>query len=321
MKVIEMQNVDKYYGKNKVLDNVSFSVEKGHIVGLIGPNGAGKTTIMKIISGLAHRSNGEFKLFEASRGIHVNRGRMSFMIESPIIDISLNARQNMEYMRLLRGVADKNRINELLTYVGLEEAGKKPVKNFSLGMKQRLGIAMSLLADPEVLVLDEPVNGLDPEGIVEVRLILKELCEKQGKTIIISSHLLSELSELCTDYIIINHGKIVEALSTEELMMHSRSYISVKTDNISHTTATLENRLNIKDYKVVDDTELRIFGMFDRVAEVSHTITDGGDTILHFALTNESLEEYYLSKVDHNKGENDKKRGSVLNKLSGRSPR
>ena len=218
MKVIEMQNVDKYYGKNKVLDNVSFSVEKGHIVGLIGPNGAGKTTIMKIISGLAHRSNGEFKLFEASRGIHVNRGRMSFMIESPIIDISLNARRNMEYMRLLRGVADKNRINELLTYVGLEEAGKKPVKNFSLGMKQRLGIAMSLLADPEVLVLDEPVNGLDPEGIVEVRLILKELCEKQGKTIIISSHLLSELSELCTDYIIINHGKIVEALSTEELM-------------------------------------------------------------------------------------------------------
>ncbi|MBQ6229999.1 MAG: ABC transporter ATP-binding protein [Eubacterium sp.] len=316
-----MQNVDKYYGKNKVLDNVSFSVEKGHIVGLIGPNGAGKTTIMKIISGLAHRSNGEFKLFEASRGIHVNRGRMSFMIESPIIDISLNARRNMEYMRLLRGVADKNRINELLTYVGLEEAGKKPVKNFSLGMKQRLGIAMSLLADPEVLVLDEPVNGLDPEGIVEVRLILKELCEKQGKTIIISSHLLSELSELCTDYIIINHGKIVEALSTEELMMHSRSYISVKTDNISHTTATLENRLNIKDYKVVDDTELRIFGMFDRVAEVSHTITDGGDTILHFALTNESLEEYYLSKVDHNKGEKDKKRGSVLNKLSGRSPR
>lgn len=321
MKVIEMKNVDKYYGKNKVLDGVSFSVEKGHIVGLIGPNGAGKTTIMKIISGLSHRSAGELYLFEKNTEIHVNRNRISFMIENPIIDSALNARNNMEYMRLLRGVADEKRIDELLLYVGLDNAGKKRVKNFSLGMKQRLGIAMALIADPEVLVLDEPVNGLDPEGIVEVRMILKELCEKQGKTIVISSHLLSELSELCTDYIIINHGKIVEALSTEELMDHSRSYISVKTDNISHTTAQLEKTLQINDYKVIDNSELRIFGMSGRIPELSRAITDGGDTILHFAHTNESLEEYYLSKVDHNDSEDTKRRNGVINRLSGRGDR
>ena len=319
MKVIEMKNVHKYYGKSHVLDDVSFSVEKGHIVGLIGPNGAGKTTIMKILSGLAHRSSGSFSLFESETGIHVNRNRLSFMIESPIIDLSLNARANMEFMRILRGVADEKKIDELLKYVGLEDVGKKPVKNFSLGMKQRLGIAMSLLADPEVLVLDEPVNGLDPEGIVEIRHILKELCEVYGKTLIISSHLLSELSELCTDYIIINHGRIVESLSTEELMLHSRSYISVKTDNISKTTATLEEKLGIRDFKIFEGSELRVYEKLDRLADVSNTITSSGDTILQFVLKNESLEEYYLNKVDHNKGEVDKSRKNVLTRLSGRS--
>lgn len=316
MKVIEMKNINKYYGKSRVLSDVSFSVEKGHIVGLIGPNGAGKTTIMKILSGLAHKSSGSFSLFGSEKDIHKNRNRLSFMIESPIIDMSLNARDNMEYMRLLRGTADRSKIDELLSYVGLGETGKKAVKNFSLGMKQRLGIAMSLLADPEVLVLDEPVNGLDPEGIVEVRHILKELCEVHGKTLVISSHLLSELSELCTDYIIIDHGRIVESISKEELLSHSRSYISIKTDNISRTTANLEEKLGIKDLKVFEGSELRVYERLDKLAEVSGTITSSGDTILQFVLRNESLEEYYLSKVDHNNENTSGGRKIILSRIS-----
>ncbi|MBR0145842.1 MAG: ABC transporter ATP-binding protein [Eubacterium sp.] len=304
MKVIELKHVNKIYGKNQVLHDVSFSVEKGHIVGLIGPNGAGKTTIMKIVGGLAHSTDGTVRLFEHDNQLDKYRDRISFMIENPIIDGSLSARENMEYVRLVRGVADKARCESLLEYVGLADTGKKAAKHFSLGMKQRLGIGMALLPDPEVLVLDEPVNGLDPEGIVEVRHILKDLCEKEGKTIIISSHLLSELSELCTDYVIINEGQIVESLSKEELMLHSRSYISIRTDRTAETVATLEQTLSVHDYKVMEDEELRLYEGLEDVGTVSRAITDAGFTILRFALTSDSLEEYYLSKVSHGSKEN-----------------
>ena len=306
MKVIELQHVNKLYGKKQVLHDVSFFVEKGHIVGLIGPNGAGKTTIMKIIGGLAHNTDGTIRLFEQEEHLAKNRDRISFMIENPIIDGSLTALQNMEYVRLVRGVADKSRCETLLNYVGLSDTGKKAAKHFSLGMKQRLGIGMALLPDPEVLVLDEPVNGLDPEGIVEVRHILKELCEKEGKTIIISSHLLAELSELCTDYVIINEGQIVESLSKEELMQHSRSYISIRTDRTAETVAQLEQKLSVQDYKVMEDEELRLYEGLEDVGAVSRAITDAGFTILRFVLTSDSLEDYYLSRVSHEKTEHEK---------------
>ncbi len=316
MKVIELKNVNKTYGKNTVLRNVSFSVEQGHIVGLIGPNGAGKTTIMKIIGKLTHTTGGTVQLFGSAEQLDKNRDRLSFMIENPIIDGSLTARENMEYVRLVRGVADDSRCDSLLEYVGLTDTGKKTAKHFSLGMKQRLGIAMSLLPDPEVLVLDEPVNGLDPEGIVEVRHILKELCEKEGKTIVISSHLLSELSELCSDYVIINEGQIVESLSKEELMMHSRSYISIRTDRTAETVAELEKALSIRDYKVMEDDELRLYEYLEDPGKVSRAVTDAGFTILRFVLTSDSLEEYYLSKVSH--GKNDES-GSKARKFFGGS--
>ena len=301
MKVIELKDIEKIYGKSRVLERVSFSVEKGHIVGLIGPNGAGKTTIMRIVGGLTHPTSGSVQLFEHEEQLDKYRDRISFMIEDPIIDKSLTARENMEYVRLVRGVADKSRCETLLKYVGLADTGKKTAKNFSLGMRQRLGIAMALLPDPEVLVLDEPVNGLDPEGIVEVRHILKDLCEKEGKTIIISSHLLSELSELCTDYVIINEGQIVESLSKEELMLHSRSYISIRTDRTAETVAALEQILSVRDYKVMEDEELRLYEGLEDIAAVSRAVTEAGFTILRFALTSDSLEEYYLSKVSHDK--------------------
>ena len=313
MNVIELKNVKKIYGKRCVLDNVSFSVKKGHIVGLIGPNGAGKTTIMKLMAGLSHLSEGEISLFGSPEDLPAKRSRISFMIENPIIDSALTARENMEYIRIVQGVADRSRIDELLKYVGLGDTGRKKAGLFSLGMKQRLGIAMSLLQDPEILVLDEPVNGLDPEGIVDVRHILQSLSEKDGKTIIISSHLLSELSELCTDYVIIDHGRIVESLSREELALHSRSYISIRTDQTAETAATLEKKLSFHDYKVMQDDEIRLYEGLSDLAGVSRTITDSGFTILRYLMTNDSLEEYYLSRVSHDEDEGSQKVSHIKN--------
>ena len=208
--VISLRGLTKVYGDKRVVDNFSLDVENGHIYGLIGPNGAGKTTIMKMIAGLIDPAEGEIELFGSGKDLDADRERASFMIEAPYLDKSFTARENMEYISRLRGVADSSKIDEILELVGLESTGKKLVKHFSLGMKQRLGIGMALLPDPEVMILDEPVNGLDPEGIVEVRNLLKRLKDERGITILISSHLLAELSELCTDFVIIDKGVLVE---------------------------------------------------------------------------------------------------------------
>ncbi len=297
MSVLKMNNVSKIYGKKAVVDNFSLSVEKGHICGLIGPNGAGKTTIMKMMAGLAAPNSGEISFFGDSRNLDASRSRISFMLESPIIDKNLNARANMEYVRYVKGVADKKKIDEILDFVGLGDAGKKSARKFSLGMSQRLGIAMALLTEPEIMVLDEPVNGLDPEGIVEIRLMLKRLAEEKNVTIIISSHILSELSELCTDFSIINHGKLIENLSREELLAKCRSYIAIKTNDINRTAAVIEDKLGTKQYKVIHGEELYLFDCLDNIERVSKTITDNGLILTKLISEGESLEEFYLSKV------------------------
>ncbi len=297
MNVLELKNISKKYGKATVVDNFSLNVEKGHICGLIGPNGAGKTTIMKMMAGLASPTSGEIGFFGKNDNLDLSRKRMAFMLEAPIIDKSMNARQNMEYVRYVKGVADKKKIDEMLNFVGLGNVGKKAVGKFSLGMTQRLGIAMALLTEPEIMVLDEPVNGLDPEGIVEIRLMLKKLSEEKNVTIIISSHILSELSELCTDFSIINHGKQLENLSREELMAKCRSYYAICTNDINRTAAVIEDKLGTKQYKVIHGDEIRLYDFLDNVEKVSKTITDNGLILTKFISEGESLEEFYLSKV------------------------
>lgn len=295
--VMKLENITKHYGKQTVVDKVNITIEKGHIYGLIGPNGAGKTTIMKIIAGLALQDEGTVSFFGREDALDENRSRMSFMIEAPFLDDSMSARQNMEYLRFVRGIADEKRIDEMLTFVGLDNVGKKPVGKFSLGMKQRLGLAMALLSKPEMMVLDEPVNGLDPEGIVEFRQRIKRLCQEEGITIMISSHILPELAELCTDYIIINQGKIVEKLSAEELNSKCRRYIAIKTNHISETATVLEQTLKTTNYKVVEDEEIHLFDMLEEPERVSKAITDSGLIITKFVSVGEELENYYLSKV------------------------
>lgn len=295
--VIHMQGLSKTYRKREVLHNFELTVEQGHICGLIGPNGAGKTTVMKIMAGLIPQNNGTLEFFGDTSDLDKARGRMSFMIEQPIIATSLTARENLEYIRYLRGYPDERRIDEVLELVGLSDTGKKQAGKFSLGMKQRLGIGMALLPKPEVMVLDEPMNGLDPEGMVEVRRLLKRMQEEQGVTILISSHLLSELSELCTDFSILNQGELVENLSREELIVKCRNHISLRTDDINKAAAMLEEKLAIHDYKVIHGDEIHIFERVDQVYHISRTLTESGLVITKLSEEGQSLEDYYLEKA------------------------
>ena len=295
--IVKCTDLTKRYKKNTVVKQASFEMKRGHIYGLVGPNGAGKTTIMKMLAGLTSVDSGEVELFGSSKQLDQSRERMSFIIEAPYIDKSMTARNNLMYIRFLRGVADVGKVDEVLELVGLADAGKKTAGKFSLGMRQRLGIGMALLASPEILVLDEPVNGLDPEGIVDVRNLLRKLSVEENVTILISSHLLAELSELCTDYIFIHHGEILETITEKELKKKCRLYLSIKTTNLSGSIAALEKRYGIKDYRVTGDGELQLYEMTDRLEEVSRTITEQGDAILQLVRMGAGLEDYYLEKV------------------------
>lgn len=295
--VITMTNITKRFKKAEVVKNFSLDVKKGSITGLIGPNGAGKTTIMKILAGLMFQTSGELSFYGSRDDLDLNRRRMSFMIEAPIVDYNMTAYENLNYVRYVRGYPDKKRIDEVLDIVDLKDTGRKKALKFSLGMRQRLGIAMALLTKPEVLVLDEPVNGLDPEGIVEVRHILQKLSEDQCVTILISSHLLSELSELCTDFSIINKGQLVENLSLEELHDRCRSHIVLRTNNTEKTAAVLEDKLSIGSYKVLQSGDIEIYEQLDAVERISKTVTDSGCIITKLYESEQSLEDYYLEKV------------------------
>ena len=294
--VMEIDKLSKNYGGKCAVDGFSLKMEKGHIYGLIGPNGAGKTTIMKMMAGLTAADSGSMKFF-GSDDLDKKRERISFIIEEPYMDYGMTARQNMEYMRLLRGIPDEKCVDELLDFVGLTSTGKKPAKDFSLGMKQRLGLAMSLLPKPEIMVLDEPINGLDPEGIIDIRNMLGELVSRDNITVLISSHILKELSELCTDYAIVKNGKLIEELSHEELLQKTRSCLALNTDDIARTATVLEEELNIHNYRITHENEILIYERLDELKLISKTVTDHGFIITRLNPEGESLEDYYIGKV------------------------
>ena len=306
MNVIELKNISKKYGKATVVDNFSLNVEKGHICGLIGPNGAGKTTIMKMMAGLASPTSGEIGFFGKNDNLDLSRKRMAFMLEAPIIDKSMNARQNMEYVRYVKGVADKKKIDEMLDFVGLHDVGKKAAGKFSLGMTQRLGIAMALLTEPEIMVLDEPVNGLDPEGIVEIRELLLKLNREDHITIIISSHILSELSLLCTDYIFINKGEILQTVSAPELKKICKEYYRIDTDNNNLAAAVLQNKLELSQFDVDKDGTIKLYEGLENIRDISKTLFENGVIPTTLAMNEANLEQYYMNMVGEENAEHNK---------------
>lgn len=297
--IVDVRNLNKQYGTQMALDSVSFQIKKGSIVGLIGPNGAGKTTIMKIMGGLAFPTGGELEMYGATdeKGLNHARTRMSFMIETPYEKEKMTARENLEKQRLQKGIPDKGRIDEVLEIVNLQDTGKKIVKNFSLGMRQRLGLANALMGKPEFMVLDEPINGLDPEGIVEIRELFRKLNKEDEITMVISSHILSELSLLCTDYIFINHGQIKGVFTADELRAACSEYYHINTDNNEKASAILTKECGIKTVEVLEDGSLRIYEKLDEIRDISRMLYENGIIPVELSKNEVNLEDYYMRMV------------------------
>lgn len=297
--LIEVRDLEKQYMKQKAVDGVSFQIKEGMICGLIGPNGAGKTTIMKMLGGLVLPTGGSIRMYgeQSEAGLAKARSRMSFMIETPYAKEKMTAGENLEKQRLQKGIPDKHRVDEVLKIVGLENTGKKRVNQFSLGMRQRLGIANALLTKPEIMILDEPVNGLDPEGIVEIRELLLKLNREEHITIVISSHILSELSLLCTDYIFIHHGRLLQCLSAQALGEVCREYYHIHTDNDELALAVLIEKLHITQYDVQEDHSIRLYERLEDIRLVSKTLYDNGVVPLTLSMNEANLEQYYMSMM------------------------
>ena len=294
--ILKVNNLTKFYNNVKVLDGVSFTIEQGKIYGFIGENGAGKTTTIRILAGLSEATEGEIEILGMTerKQLEAVRRKIGTLVEKPILYDTLSAADNMNMQCILYGQKNANIGPQLLEKVGLTNVKKKKVKDFSLGMKQRLGIAMAMVQEPKLLILDEPVNGLDPMGMVDIRELLKSLNKEYGITIIISSHILTELYQLATDYIIIHKGKIVELLTLEELNDKCRKHIHIETDEALKATETIRRKLETENYKIVSENTIKLYDCIDDVKNVAKILFDGGILVTRFTVVGENLEEYYI---------------------------
>lgn len=293
--IIETKNLTKVYGEQKAVNSVNLHIEKGSIYGLLGRNGAGKTTIMKMILGLTDITNGEVSVF--NQNIKGNEKkiypRIGAIIETPGFYPNLTGTENLEIFALLRGTAFPDAVKNALEVVGLPHKDKKLFGNYSLGMKQRLGIANAILHDPEVLILDEPTNGLDPIGIAEVRNFIKDLSIKKGKTILISSHILSEITLLADTVGIIDKGVLLEESSMEELNKKNRKYIMLEVSDVSKTTIVLEKEFGITNYSVEDNNHVKIYSHGLDMAKINKSLVMNGISVASSQICNDSLEDYF----------------------------
>ncbi|MCU9614908.1 ATP-binding cassette domain-containing protein [Caldibacillus lycopersici] len=292
--ILKATNVSKIYGKQKALDKVTIEMKRGMIYGLIGENGAGKSTFMRTIMGLLSIDEGDIELFGESgkKGLQLARRRMGQSIETPALYPELTARDNLRVQAANGGVSERE-IDHLLRLMGIEGTGKKKVKNFSLGMRQRLAIASTLITNPEFLILDEPTNGLDPSGIVEMREIIQRLVHERGITVLLSSHLLDELSQIATHYGILHKGKLVKELSKEELANETRQYIELETTAVQKAVIVLDE-LGISDYEVVHSTGIHIYERLDDVARINRALVLANVNVTRVGTTRQKLEDYFL---------------------------
>lgn len=295
--ILQTRNIVKSYRHFKALDDISITLKAGHIYGFIGENGAGKTTLMRILTGLSFPTNGTYSLFgkENQGQMQDVRRRIGSTIEQPTLYPEFSAYRNLELQRVLFGNPDKSVCDELLNLLDLYDVRDKKVREFSMGMKQRLGVALALVGKPELLILDEPVNGLDPKNISALRMLLKKLNEERGITMLISSHILNELYLLATDYIIIRKGKIIETLSHEELKAKCENYVKVYTDELPQCVTAIEKELKILDYKVMDEHTLHIYAFTDEPQKISQVLTRNGIVVGELSVCGQSLEDYFLS--------------------------
>ncbi|MCZ2259986.1 ATP-binding cassette domain-containing protein [Sporosarcina sp. G11-34] len=279
----------KTYKDYHAVNEVSMTINKGDIYGFIGQNGSGKTTFIRLLTQLIEKNSGSIN-YVAKEQIKIGA-----VIEGPVCYPYLSARDNLKYYAIQMNINDKNRISEVLEFVGLEDTGKKPFSNFSLGMKQRLGLALAILDNPDFLILDEPVNGLDPQGIVEIRKIIQRLNTEFGTTVLISSHILTELSMLATRYGIINEGRLVKELTKSELEQECEHYIILETSDDKRTIDILTGL----GYDVKKNQDvLTLKEENSTMPKISKLLFDQAIYMLNFYHKEENLEDYYLDLID-----------------------
>ena len=295
--VLTTQNLSKSYSKFQALDHFTMHVPKGAIYGFVGRNGAGKTTLIRLVCGLQSPTAGSYSIYGIDykdKRISKSRRRMGAVVETPAIYMDMTAAENLKQQYLLLGMPSYEGIDDLLALVGLENTGKKKARNFSLGMKQRLGIAIALAGDPDFLVLDEPINGLDPQGIIEIRELILKLNRERGITVLISSHILDELSRLATHYGFIDKGRMVKEMSAAELEAACRKCMRVEVSQTAALSRVLEG-VGV-EYKILSDTTADIYAKLN-ISELTHAL-DGVDCEL-IALTerDESLESFFMELI------------------------
>ena len=295
--VLQTNNLTKKYKDFIALDNATITIHKGDIYGLIGRNGAGKTTLMKTITTLTNKSGGSFSLFDSEEELTESKRRIGCLIESPAFFGNLTAYQNLKYYSIQKGMVDDKQIDKVLKVVDLYKEKNKKFKNFSLGMKQRLGIAFAILDNPDFIILDEPINGLDPIGIKEIRDTLKKLNEEEKITILISSHILSELYLIANHFCFIDKGRIIKDLTKEELDLECSKCIVIKTKDVKKATVILEKGLATTNYKVIDNTEIRLYDYLDNLAKVNKILLNNDIEIMGIYESGISLEDYFNSII------------------------
>lgn len=293
--LLSTQGLTKQYGRQKAVDHIDIHIKKGAIYGFIGRNGAGKTTTLKMISGLARPTDGEIIMFGYRGGGLKNiRSRVSCLIEAPGVYGNLSAYDNLKIKCKLFGIQEKSYIPEILEMAGLNHVGKKKVKHYSLGMKQRLGIGLTLVGDPDLLLLDEPINGLDPQGIVEVRDTILRLNEERNMTILVSSHILEELSKIATHYGIIHNGSLLQEMTKEELMKRCSERIEICLDEPKRAVPVLDE-MGFTNYQIVDKERIHIFERLEESAGLNMELAKAGILVREIRITSEELEDYFLN--------------------------
>ena len=300
MSVIQTSGLSKRYRDRWAVDRLDLVVEQGDIYGFIGQNGAGKSTTLKLLCGLARPTQGEALIFGKPVRDSVARRRVGALIEQPGLYPDLSGRENLRLCAALLGLDSPERqVEEILRTVGLAPGEKKPVRHYSMGMKQRLGVALALLGGPDLLLLDEPINGLDPEGIREMRELLLRLNRERGLTILVSSHILGELSKIATRYGIIQQGRMVEQITAAELEQKCTDYLHLKADQPQKAAALLERELRLTRWEMRPEGEIRIYEAVDTRA-VGHLLTQAGLAVEEMGLHRQDLEGYFLERMGGN---------------------
>ena len=292
--VLKTNGVIKKYGANTILNGINMTINKGDIYGFIGKNGAGKTTFMRVVLSLTNKNDGEVEFFDGQKMEDIGL-KIGSLIESPGLYKNASAYENLKRFSILYG-ADESKIKEILELVGLGYTGNRKAKDFSLGMRQRLGIAIALLGDPEFLLLDEPINGLDPEGIKEIRDVILKLNKEKGITFLISSHLLDELSKIVTRYGIINNGTLIEEIEAKELEKKCKNKLIIECNNPEEAKKVLSKMIDSKDL-VINKNVLEVHSNLEKSAEINKKLVDNNISVSALYINMDSLEDYFMQRI------------------------